>query len=286
MSTSRNRGLLGGILLVLAASLSLQIAIYYPVLADWAHYYYRRAKPSPLLTIGSPLLLHDIGWSAAEKTIVLAINESCPACNASLPLYQKIGQVIRHSGVRFIIVSSEARHAVQRWLSASLIEPDDIRHVDALGPSGLFLTPSLAIVDRKGVVVAIWFGKPSEEKVEGEIIPWIRYNIMSGERPKSDGDRLPQVTLSVLSMLAEMRPVVLVDMQDRGRFVAGTTKGISTVNIPRNEFPTRAPIELPKSAAVAVDCDAAGNAQCLWAGVNLLDLGFKEILLVVKNPYR
>ena len=112
-----------------------------------------------------------IEFAAASHTLVLVVQQECPACAASMPFYRRITD--RVDGDVQVVVAAPARNVgIRDYLGAHGVEPDSIV---LLGPEGngalpVSMTPTLLLTDSSGRVLHAWVGKLSGETEEDLLV--------------------------------------------------------------------------------------------------------------------
>lgn len=97
-----------------------------------------------------------VDFGAARRTLILAIQQDCPACAASMPFYRRLtGRAT--SDVRVVVAAPPGDVQIEQYLSAHGVEPDAVVHQgsDTLPVS---VTPTLLLVDAAGFVEHFWIG--------------------------------------------------------------------------------------------------------------------------------
>jgi hypothetical protein len=119
---------------------------------------------------GSQIELGSVNWGRAERTLVLALSTHCHFCNESADFYRRLAPAAAAAGVPVVAVFPQSiDEARAHWVSQNLpLTGVDFSQVSAGGlpVSG---TPTLILVDRKGVVLRAWAGKQPASG-EAEII--------------------------------------------------------------------------------------------------------------------
>jgi hypothetical protein len=119
---------------------------------------------------GSQIELDGVSWGRADRTLVLALSTRCRYCNDSADFYRRLAPVAAAAGVPVVAVFPQSiDEARAQWASQNL----PLTGVDFTQVSGGGLpvsgTPTLILVDRKGVVLRAWAGKQPASG-EAEII--------------------------------------------------------------------------------------------------------------------
>jgi len=127
---------------------------------------------APRYAVGQKLEQLDarVSFSAAPKTVLVFTNSNCQYCLASIPFYKRL--IARRdeaqSSVPIIAIAKQSQELLNDFLTTNGLKVD--RAVELTDPSKFVMniTPSILVVDSKGVITSLWIGKiPSteEEKV-------------------------------------------------------------------------------------------------------------------------
>jgi hypothetical protein len=110
--------------------------------------------------------LGQTGFSRAERTVAIAIRESCGYCTASMPFYRELVAQQRQSSFRLVAVTTDSATRCEAYLRSHDVAVDDIVVVtpDRLGVQG---TPTLIVIARDGSVEHVATGQldPGGQKV-------------------------------------------------------------------------------------------------------------------------
>lgn len=251
------------------------------IVAKW-HSNQARSSPIVFQPIGpgttlSPLHreLGNANWS-----LLMAMDVGCLFCKRSAPFYRRIAssRLIR-SKVQLLAVFPDSPSTARRYLNRLGIQVDRVAQVDmaALGVSSV---PTLALINKHGVVSDVWFGlqKPSSQ---AEILARLEDPVMSQEAAHSSGSEEVSVTMGDLRTWRFHRVAFTVlDTRHRAAFRADHLSG--AVNIPFDEVEVRAPIELSSSRMLVIDCSDQIYATCdfLRNEVLIAEDGFKRVYLL------
>ncbi len=123
------------------------------------------AQPQSLMQ-GKTLSVSNVDWSSSKKTITLVLKVDCPFCSASAPFYQRLWSQATKRHVHVIAVSSQSKETTASYLREVGLQFLPTRHLSTR-QIGVSSTPTLFIVDQKGVVLRSWVGQlsPVEEDV-------------------------------------------------------------------------------------------------------------------------
>jgi thiol-disulfide isomerase/thioredoxin len=106
--------------------------------------------------------LQSFDYGESSRTLIVAINSQCGYCNESIPFYKRVMAAARGKNVRMVAVSEEGELAVKGYLDRSQLTVD-VKAVTSLAAYGVATTPTVILVDDKGVVLDFWVGKVSAE---------------------------------------------------------------------------------------------------------------------------
>jgi hypothetical protein len=92
----------------------------------------------------------------AEKTLVLYLRSTCKFCTASMPFYRTIAQ--RSGAARLAVVGPEPEEVLRDYVDQHSFVPDALVSVP-FGRLRFAGTPTLALLDANGRMLAIWRGQ-------------------------------------------------------------------------------------------------------------------------------
>ena len=98
---------------------------------------------------------------------MLVLSTTCHFCKESSGFYRKLVEECR-SHAKTVAFFPQTPQEAQAYLNAENVQVDEIKHADfqSLQVGG---TPTLLLVDSKGIVQKVWLGKLSEAK-EKEVL--------------------------------------------------------------------------------------------------------------------
>lgn len=119
---------------------------------------------------GDAVAVSGVDWQKNGKTLLLALSTACHFCTESGPFYQRI---VRERGdTRLVALLPQAEEEGQAYLRSLGVGIDEVRHV-GFRDMGLTGTPTLLLVDEKGVVSDVWVGALPPNK-EAEVMSRLR----------------------------------------------------------------------------------------------------------------
>src|SRR6266446_340752 len=113
------------------------------------------------LKAGTTLSLPGIRWDKQSKTLILALSTACHFCSESGPFYQRL--VEQSKKTHLMAVLPQSVNDGKRYLSGLGVTLEDVDQ-NALGSLGVHATPTLILVDSKGMVTDFWIGKLPADK--------------------------------------------------------------------------------------------------------------------------
>lgn len=107
--------------------------------------------------VGNSIQLKGVDFQQRDKTLLIAISDTCHFCKESQPFYRLLAETSSSKGNLVAVLSMpqlDADKYVHTWISPS------IQSVSApLDVLGVHSTPTLLLVDRSGKVRNAWVGK-------------------------------------------------------------------------------------------------------------------------------
>jgi thioredoxin-related protein len=121
----------------------------------------------PTIPTGTQISLQDVNWAAKKRTMVMVLSDTCRYCTESADFYKKLAeQRAKHDDTRLIAVLPQDVGAGQAYLNKLGVAVDEVKQ-SPLNAIGVRATPTLILVDDKGVVTGSWVGKlPAENEAE------------------------------------------------------------------------------------------------------------------------
>lgn len=122
--------------------------------------------PRPVPT-GTKMALQDVNWAANKRTLLMVLSDTCRYCTESADFYKKLAQErAKHDDLRMVAVLPQNVEAGKTYLNKLGVTVDEVRQ-SPLDAVGVRATPTLILVDDKGVVTGSWVGKlPAQNEAE------------------------------------------------------------------------------------------------------------------------
>lgn len=252
--------------------LVLDLLIAIGVLATAARYTepwtWFRAEPPPLV-VGAPVNLPGVQWTTALRTIVLYLEPTCPACNDSLRFYQSLVAAAAPLSTPVVVVSSRATtDEVRQWLTRSEVKVGQVVRVPESVDAGLFMTPTLIILDHSRRITDIVHGVLVGSQAE-HVLARVRYAstvplVVSAQ----------EIPARLCETLLDLSPTLLIDVRRPNDFRVAHHE--RAMNVPLSDFAlwARNDVRPGHRLLLAPDADAPARR---FAAVTLMQEGWSDV---------
>jgi rhodanese-related sulfurtransferase len=223
-----------------------------------------------------PLSLRDVNWENNGKTVVLLLSQACRYCLESGPFYQRLTAALSsHPVAKVVAVFPNKVIRSQEFLDKLNVRTDEIKEASLieLGVKG---TPTIALVNAKGIVTDSWRGKLTP-KEESEVFDKLQLpnNISVPEEEKDTS----VVGIEELNRLIKNdKSTIVLDVRDRAAYNKGHLDGAK--NIPLDEVASRALNELSPKAPIVIYSGPQNEERCKKARQLLYERGFRSVLVL------
>ncbi|MET0647768.1 MAG: thioredoxin family protein [Pyrinomonadaceae bacterium] len=120
-----------------------------------------------IIKSGEAVALSGVDWEKNGKTLLMVLSTTCHFCTQSGPFYRRL--VKEHGDAKLVALVPQSADEGQSYLKGLGVEVDDVRQA-SLGDLGVSGTPTLVLVDGKGVAADVfWVGAPSPNR-ENEVV--------------------------------------------------------------------------------------------------------------------
>jgi hypothetical protein len=129
------------------------------------NYLFPRAKserPRPVV-VGTTLSVPGFDWRANGNTLVLALSTNCHYCSESAPFYRRLMDELSRRRVHLTAVLPQNADESGAYLRTLQLPVGDVRQIP-LRTLQIRGTPTLLLVDERGVVRHVWEGKLTAER--------------------------------------------------------------------------------------------------------------------------
>lgn len=135
--------------------------------------HYILESPGPMdvkpVSAGTKISLPDMDWSTSRQTLLIVLSQGCHFCAESVPFYQRVTQEAKgRSDIQLVAVLPQPPSEGQKYLDDLGVSIKNIKQA-TLSSIQVKGTPTLLLVDNKGVVTGAWAGKLPPGK-EDEVI--------------------------------------------------------------------------------------------------------------------
>ena len=218
------------------------------------------------------LTITGINWADSERTVLLALSKECKYCSESAEFYRRLAAgIASQTNTRLIAVFSEKESEAEAYLKQLEVPIKELRYVSR-SSLGIKSVPTLAILDRNGVVTDMWVGKLSPLK-ESALMSKLRLK----DTRSPDEWSINEVQLE--RKVANKELLVLLDIRDRAAYAVKHRDGAR--NIPLDELPVRAPNELPLDHTIVIYGSDPSEADLAYSIVD--SQGFANVLILVQS---
>src|SRR6185295_15652571 len=104
------------------------------------------------------LVIKGINWADSERTVLVALGKECKYCSESAEFYRRLAAgITSQTNTRLIALFSENESEGEAYLKQLEVPIRELRYV-SLSSLGIKSIPTVAILDRNGVVTDLWVG--------------------------------------------------------------------------------------------------------------------------------
>jgi rhodanese-related sulfurtransferase len=183
------------------------------------------------------------------------------------------------SSIRVAVVSDEQVPTTQAWLAGGDMRPDVVIQVQSPLSFGVFATPTLVIVDQNGRVRDIFIGKVPA-KTQGLL--WARVHGSEEVAPIDNAFASHEIEDRELELMNRRTAVQVLDVRPRAAYSTEHRSG--AYNIPRDELPARAPVELGTERPIVLDGRTQQPSICRSTAHQLRELlGFDDVYVLANS---
>jgi thiol-disulfide isomerase/thioredoxin len=142
------------------------VAVMIGILLIKPYLFTDKSRPAPRdmsIPVGTKVSLPEINWHQNGKTLLLVLQKGCHFCTESAPLYQRLVKELSGTDIHLVAVLPQDPMDGKKYLDDLGVGIKDVKQagLSSLGVAG---TPTLILLDDKGVVEKSWVGKLSPEK--------------------------------------------------------------------------------------------------------------------------
>jgi hypothetical protein len=119
-------------------------------------------RPNPTALQGKKFPVNE-NWSPYDRTVVLALQVGCHFCSESAPFYSRLSKLASERGINVVAMMPNPESDSKAYLNGLSVKIGTVRQVN-FGDIAVSGTPTLFVVDRRGVVQQVWEGKLQENQ--------------------------------------------------------------------------------------------------------------------------
>ena len=224
------------------------------------------------IALDASLTIEGVNWADSERTVLIALGKECKFCSDSAKLYRRLAAgITNQTNTRLMAVFSKNESEAEAYLKQLEIPIREVRYV-SLSSLGIKNVPTLAILDRNGVVTDLWVGKLSPLN-ETALMSKLRLE----DTRSPDEWSIKEANLE--RKVANKELLVLLDVRERATFSLKHRDGAR--NIPLDELPVRAQNELPLDHTIVIYGSDPFETDLAYS---ILDTqGFGQVFVLVQN---
>lgn len=223
------------------------------------------------ITPQAKLFIKGVDWSRSEHTLLLAIRKDCEFSTRSAPFYRRLLQA-GGDRVRIVAVFPNETSEGQAYLDELGLPVSEFKQV-SISTLGINSVPTLALLDREGVVSAVWTGQLTPSR-EAEVMDKLR---LKDPRPPGEWS----MDEGELKRRRERRePLVVLDLRGRDEFAQAHMA--EARNIPLDELNVRAINELSPDDTIVLFNDDSSRTESAYTA--LTNQGFNRVFVLRQTP--
>ena len=236
-----------------------------------------------LIRPGARLMLPGVEWSDSARNIFLLVSSTCPACNDSVAFYRDLASLVQElPRTRLLVAAVDGVDRVRDWAKTHVIPYDVMVELENPILFGFTLTPTLLLVDEKGVVTDVLLRLLA---VDEESLIMRRLRHPDSTRPLNNTGYVTEIDGNELEHLMTEEQDVPVILDVRRRSDRRLNRREGAISIPMDELAIRAPVELAgRPGRMVVDCTEMHWVKCRSAGRILKSAGVENVSLLRPRP--
>lgn len=123
--------------------------------------------PAKPIAPGTKMALPDVEWAKTRQTLLVVLAQGCRFCAESVPFYQRLTkEALDRGDVQIIAVLPQTAAEGRKYLDDLNVSIKEVKQAE-LSSIQVAGTPTLILVDSRGVVTHAWVGKlPAEEEAD------------------------------------------------------------------------------------------------------------------------
>jgi peroxiredoxin len=170
MTPQSKNGSSGGILFDRVTNVALVLVILFAAVGIWRRPTAEgRSSVPDTYRIGETLpAISGFDYGQGTGTLVLFVHSKCHFCTETMPVYREVRETLinrKRSDVRFVAIARQPESDLVAYLKTHNLTTDHASAVNQSAWQKLAGTPTLFLVDNRGVVRQIWRGKQTSSAV-------------------------------------------------------------------------------------------------------------------------
>jgi rhodanese-related sulfurtransferase len=224
------------------------------------------------IAANATLRIKGIDWADSDRTVLLALGKECKYCSDSAEFYRRLAAgITSQTNTRLIALFSEKESEAEAYLKQLAVPIRELRYV-SLSSLGIKSVPTVAILDRNGVVIDMWVGKLSPLK-EAALMSKLKLE----DTGSPDVWSINEADLE--RKVANKELVVLLDIRERPAFALEHKNGAR--NIPLDELRFRAQNELTPDHTIVIYGSDPSETDLAYSILDTQD--FPNVFVLVQN---
>jgi hypothetical protein len=161
-----------------AANIGIVIVALFAVTIFATRYLKKRSTPRQI-QVGDQLGIRG-GWKAGDKTLVFALSTTCHFCTESAGFYRQVVRRCAEKHIHTLAVFPQSVAQAGEYLKAEGVQVNEVVQAP-LSELQIDGTPTLLLIDDKGIVKNVWLGKLHENAEEDVYLKLSLSRALSGD---------------------------------------------------------------------------------------------------------
>jgi rhodanese-related sulfurtransferase len=239
------------------------------------------------LEYGRQVPISEVDWARNGHTLVMALSTSCHFCSESAPFYRDLLARQARGHWSAVAILPQRTEMALAYFRQNRYVVDNVRSM-SLADLGVSATPTLLLVDARGMLEQAWIGQLTRVE-EQDVAAHLGIKDLPkrdvGAEVRARQESAVMTTPEMIDAVLRREPVMVLDVRARGLFMKEHIQ--SAVNIPLDELEARAVHELDPARTILVYCSfsaaCAASGQrgvCSTAIEALRGLGFEHLRVI------
>jgi hypothetical protein len=247
------------------------------LVTTWRHNHASNASARGVvdLAVGGPAAIEGVQFTAEPLTLVLVASPKCHFCLESAEFHRSLISQAKRQRVPVYIAVPD-RVSGEEYVSSigeTYARSKEWRDLKFRFPG----TPTLLLVDSKGIAKRVWIGRLSPGEDEETVLGLLASGQVDGGKAHLTVSSGPYLTGAAFAEQYRQHKVALIDPRQREQFAQGHDQ--NAINIPIEELAVRATMELNESLLQVVDCSNVTQTACKAAISAIEHEGFRATAL-------